>query len=485
MMNKWGVLCLLPLAFACNKPNNSGNNGNVTSKNKLTKANLTGAKSLFIAQSKGRGGESQNTSKLYKLVEENGTYKHVEVSFTDELGEVISSNISVSQIFNLEKDFILLVLDNSSTGGNLLLVNKTTGDIFAVPGYYSLYSFDAQPIKTIPGVPVIYLRADFDVARIDYTNPGNPTVEKILSNKGIISGGENVQEFEVDKHGNIFYMLNRLAGVSWKTGGSMSINYDSGLKMARSLDEELFFINVRDTTTTFITHPEWLVTNPSDEQSVTETAKGKAADFILVDGKNKRLDVKKKITLCENTAAYHYETINSEHMQIPHCQYPWIKDRSYKSINIKSKNAIILYNISTSEYTKISAFPLFRRTDYNEYILEEIPTKDFDFSYDYNVEYYEVIDDENGLIWQVTKNNITLYLFDVENKRLIKRTSPVQTSLTRAYQATSIGDKKIQVTGLLSDKDARVIIEIDENLNQKVISEIELNAEIVNLIKLN
>jgi hypothetical protein len=172
-------------------------------------------------------------------------------------------------------------------------------------------------------------------------------------------------------------------------------------------------------------------------------------------------------------------------MQIPHCQYPWIKDRSYKSINIKSKNAIILYNISTSEYTKISAFPLFRRTDYNEYILEEIPTKDFDFSYDYNVEYYEVIDDENGLIWQVTKNNITLYLFDVENKRLIKRTSPVQTSLTRAYQATSIGDKKIQVTGLLSDKDARVIIEIDENLNQKVISEIELNAEIVNLIKLN
>lgn len=486
-MNKWGALCLLPLVFACNKPKpNSGNSNNGNGKNKLAKANLTGAKSLFIAQSKGRGGESQNTSKLYKLVEENGTYKHVEVSFTDELGEVISSNISVSKIFNLEKGFILLTLDNSSTGGNLLLVNKTTGDIFAVPGYYSLYSSDEEtPIKIIPGVSAIYLRADGDVARIDYTNPSNPTVEKILSNKGIISGGENVQEFEVDKHGNIFYMLNRLAGISWKAGGSMSIDYDSGLKMARSLDEELFFINIRDTTTTFITHPEWLAVNPGDEESVTETAKGKAADFILADGKNKRLDVKKKITLCENTAAYHYETINSEHMQVPHCKYPWIKDRSYKSINIKNKNAIILYNISTSGYTKISAFPLFKRTDYNEYILEEIPTKDFDFSYDYNVEYHEVIDEENGLIWQVTKNNITLYLFDVENKRLIKRTSPVQNFLTRVYQATSIGNKKIQVTGLLSDKDARVIIEFDENLNQKIISEIELNAEIVNLIKLN
>ena len=57
--------------------------------------------------------------------------------------------------------------------------------------------------------------------------------------------------------------------------------------------------------------------------------------------------------------------------------------------------------------------------------------------------------------------------------------------MTRVYQATSIGNKKIQVTGLLSDKDARVIIEFDENLNQKIISEIELNAEIVNLIKLN
>ncbi len=469
-MNKWGALCLLPLVFACNKPKpNSGNSNNGNGKNKLAKANLTGAKSLFIAKSQGRGGESQNTSKLYKLVEENGKYKHVEVSFTDELGEVISSNISVSKIFNLEKGFILLTLDNSSTGANLLLVNKTTGDIFAVPGYYSLYSSDEEtPIKTIPGVSAIYLRADGDVARIDYTNPSNPTVkQKILTNKGVLSANDILWNYEIDKYYNIFYRhsggnAGAMAGMSWENGGTMGMVDSYYLHVSTDLYGELFYIEYTDTTTT--------IHSQIDGHPIQ--IDGSTMDIRLIDGLNKSLG--KKTRVCDNLALYQQ------------CSFTWIQSDGYYIMNIKDNNSMVLYNFNSQNFNRegIGAFMLLNKNSDGYYDVEKISVNPNDLIFnDRNI--ITVIDEENALVWKASKDNIIQYFIDVNGKKLSRKNSSIVTKLTRIYDVSLMGNKKIQVTGLLSDKDARVIIEFDENLNQKIISEIELNAEIVNLIKLN
>jgi hypothetical protein len=484
-INKLGALCLLPLAFACNKPkSNSGNNGNGTSNNKLANANLNGAKSLFIAKSQGRDA---NASKLYKLVEENGTYKHVEVSFTDAIGQVVSSNVNVNNIFNLEKGFILLTLDNSSTGGNLLFVNKTTGDIFAVPGYYNLSPFDEQPIKTIPNVATIYFKDMNDVVRIDYANPSNPTVEKILSNKGILSGvTESLSYFHADKHGNIFYKFGyNLRGLAWKAGGSKRTDYDV---ISREFDEEFFYVQkTRVVETTF-----------NDGIGNMITKQGKAIDFVVIDGSTKN-EVAKTTVICPNDAEY-TEIPNMSSWSSPAtvpkltCSKFKIAGFSHydeqKYIKIKNKNAIVLY--AEGDITPMwneDKFPVFvalvKKGD--KYELEEIPVQANTTVIDNNSLSVKVADEENGLLWQLDKTTFKVknYFFDIDNKKITKKETNITANLTLVYGITLMNNKTVQVTGLLSDKDARVIIEFDENLNQKIISEIELNAEIVNLIKLN
>lgn len=248
------LLLLSTLIFSCSQPGSGESKDSDDSYNPaeagiLSKIDIVGATSLFVAPSKSRSNSRNMEGNTLFKITEDGTVK--EVTYVDGNGNEITQIYAPESIYNIDGDFVIIDFGYSYTYDydtgmmteEAYLVRKSDGAIFSLsnvgtPTDYTYGNFvNSEDIQRDNNGNIYYITDNWDytnktVVKIDITDPSN------LIKTDYSADMDYVNSFAVSPQGHLiysygqmdtYYRIKKSKGGLENIPGDYSLNYWIGL----------------------------------------------------------------------------------------------------------------------------------------------------------------------------------------------------------------------------------------------------------------